>query len=122
MELLVVVANCQEDSRQRILLVKNRITDIRASFCKRMSEEAFPRKDVIFYLRTVEKTTNGLCPDPSWMQVQLETLCPQKNSLEDGDFLLQPLSCVLSDEILSTLFDRGVAKAMSLLTLPSKTF
>ncbi len=34
LQVLVVVANSQEDSRERILLVKNRIADLRAHFLR----------------------------------------------------------------------------------------
>ena len=70
----------------------------------------------MFHIRTVDKNTTGLSPELGWLQVQLENLSRPLTQLEDIDFLLQPISSVLSDPLLKELFEEGLAKAMSSIT------
>ena len=57
--LLIVIANIQEDSRERILLTKNRIGDTRSLFVREnehlLKERRIQQKNILFLIRTVEK-------------------------------------------------------------------
>ena len=65
--MLVVLANIKEDSRERILLVKNRISSVRAQYAN--NNRNLQDKNIIFLIRTVDKQSDGINADSGWLSV-----------------------------------------------------
>ena len=63
----MVVANDKTDSRERLLLVINRITSKRKEYQNHFRNPT--RKNIIFLLRTIEKRTDGLNCNAAWLGV-----------------------------------------------------
>lgn len=105
----------REDSRERILLVKNRIGLARAEYLKK--ERKPQQKDIIFQIRTVDKKSEGINADAGWLSVQLENI-PRLEDYENAGYLMNSLENVLEPNLIKILFSESLAKAMSKLTFP----
>ena len=111
--LLIIVTNVLYDGRQRILLVKNKLSELREKYARRRRGE----KNVLFVIRTLNKSWAGLSLEAGWKHILLENIAQQQkdeNPLSSLEAMMAPIGDILDSELVfNAVFEQALPKAVS---------